>query len=317
MIAIVGVAYSLMTVGGKIAIANAISSSSGNEIAAALPQSSGLQTLRYTASTSFALALHQYLYGNRRTLITILNGVLLTFVVLMNSRLSLILCIVTFLYLSRRKIRLPARKLAIISVIGLALIFLITVPFNYVRNANFYEARGISSPFAMNASQIVAYLGAPTQVAVATADSWYRGALEPYRGSPIESVIPTYLSHSDAETSLTDFAQYPANVEIALQYNTNSAFAHSIVQSGLAGLLVMVLVCFIVSIGISVANASMSPLSLIAAPGLYGFSELWRVYLFNAGIIHFIALSVIFASVIARMRRKEGMVISVDEDPVA
>jgi hypothetical protein len=304
VIASIGVLYSYFLVFSSVSVGAVLSARTGNDLSAVLPDSPGLQTLRYAAAASMAMATYGYIQGDRRRLFLLWNAGLLLSTVLLASRLSIVLCALLVVFLFRHKITFTWGRLAALALLGAIGLFAVTLPFNYVRNANYYEARGISNPIMMNVSQLVAYLGTPAQVAIGTASAAYDGTLGSGFRSGLDFALPTYLQPGYESTSVSAYGMYAPSVDVAGNFTTNSAFADTLSSAGVGGLVAITFGAFVASFLIGSLRQYRNSAALLAGMLLYGLAEWWRIYILNAGIIHFVFLSVLLACIVSRTRHR-------------
>lgn len=306
LIATVGVIYSMYLAFSAVPVLDALLQRSGNAVSDAIPEAAGLQTLRYAATASAAVAVNELVNKRGRWPLVVWNSLLLGCVVLLQSRLSLVLSGFILLYLNRARIRGGLGRLTAIVLSAVLFMFAVTVPANYVRNGNYYEARGVSNPLAMNASQIVAYLGTPTQVAVGMADALYRLDYQPADPHPGDPLIPTYLLPDREQTYVGGSSRYAPDTDVQSNFTTNSVLSDTVRQHGALGLLTALLGAFAAALLVGHFSRYQGYLAAVAAVLLYGFAEWWRVYLFNAGVFHFVVIALFLSAAASRNRRRSS-----------
>lgn len=236
--AVIGVLYSFVEIAQSVSIIGAIRSQTINSLAAALPARTSIATLRY--ATAIAAPIGVYLWQRKRAplWIAIFDTVLLLANAALASRMTVIVAILVYVFLFVRS-RPRARLKLWVGLVSLAVSFSDLTAFNYLRNANFYEANGVSNPLLMNAHQIGAYFAAPAQVSIGVADAIASGELT-VLGDPIGSlpaVAPTFFRlNKPTNGSDNVAARYGDVVSIADYYNANSAFADGYASYGWWGL---------------------------------------------------------------------------------
>jgi hypothetical protein len=303
VVATVGVAWTYSVVVSGASVAAALNARLGNNLTELVSDTAGPQTLRYAAPLATALVLRGVVMRERRYALLAWNLLLLAGTALLASRLSVVLCGLLFLFLIRDRIRLrPVITLIVVTVAG-GVLFAATIPLNYVRNANTYEALGIYDPVLMNVSQVVAYLGAPTQVALGQANALY--AVDPSTMRPWKAtaVLPTYLQSTSANQTIGINGRYGSGVDVNASLTTNSVFADTLAHAGPLGLLSVLSIAFAASILIGHFRQYPGPASLAAGVLLYGFAEWWRTFVFTAGFLHFSFLLAVGACLLARPRK--------------
>jgi hypothetical protein len=105
-------------------------------------------------------------------------------------------------------------------------------------------------------------------------------------------LAPTYLPASFADVTAAENA-YLCFVDVDGSYTANSTFA---LMQGSLGWLAYPFIAVIALGGAAVAGHGTRYLSMVCLAGyalIYCFAELWRTYLFNAGVIHFVVLTIV------------------------
>ena len=297
----VGVGWSYVSVGGQFSIGTVVSSGQANLLSSALGDGSSLATLRYSAIVAAPLAVWRTYTRRAGWPLAILNVVLLLGVALLSSRLSIIMATVVFIFLLWRERPTAQFRLSWL-IAGGAFLFALLAVFNYTRNSNFYRLLGVENPIAMNAYQILAYVGTPTQVAVGVADGMFRGAIsgnETFESAAVV-LVPTFLQtvKSDKSAAL-DPALYNYQVDVAPNLNANSAFADTFANYGYWGLLLTLVGLFFAGLIYGHFLQYKSYVSTVSAVIAYGLLEYWRGFLFLQGIIVFLIVSVVIAAFVA------------------
>jgi hypothetical protein len=225
----------------------------------------GLVSLRYLVLYPASIALYRIIRSRSFSPLNIFNVLLLAIsVALLSSRLTFIATLLTVVFLlsfDKRLIRVSIPKLITI----VTSLFLVLAVLNYSRNKDYYERNKLSFGLA-GASEILAYLGAPFQVAIGTAQ-----ATDQIIGGDPDA----YRDYVDVEINLM----------------TNSAFFHLTQQIGYFSWLYIALICLFMGL-VFEALASLGKTIFLLPCGaiLYGSAELWRLDLFQQGtfIIWFI-----------------------------
>ncbi len=243
---------------GFPALVEALLTGRGNSLKDALYEdySIGLLSLRYIVILTGALALFRILSGISRGFFDFYNILLLLFVASISSRLSLIaaslsaFCLLCF---HGKKVRTLPLLVAAFSVVILLFVF------NSSRNMNYYAQRGNYGFFESGISEIMAYLGAPFQASLAIGNNplVLTGKQDPSFASNIEPNLTT-------NSALADLV---GRFGIAVTFFGMFVFASA------TGLLMGILhqlknTCFALAYCIL----------------LYGYAEIWRIFLFDKGI---------------------------------
>lgn len=295
----IGVGYTFWKVGGIPAIVDSLSEQTANDFSNALPGFAGPQTFRYATILAAPIGVHLW----RRKVIGWPYMMVAVMLLIMNSfvasRLSLLMAATVFLAAWVRSRRPRAghgsRAQTWISVVVIALSgFAVLTALNYVRNANYYRAAGVSNPVAMNMYQSGAYLAVPAQVSLGVADAVGRGSWEKPGGvvSSLDAVQPTFLQFNKVakDDSWKQASVYGYSVTFAGNFFTNSVFADTYATYGAWGWLYTILAYGVA--GYAFARIfSFSPV-IAASAGVvaYGFLEVWRVQILSYGIVVFLLL---------------------------
>jgi hypothetical protein len=248
----------------------------------------GVNTLRYLTIISSAIAIVNILKNKEVKRLDFLNIVSLFFNSLISSRLSIIMAVVIAIYLiKRRNIIVPFRKVVIVLIIT----FSVLTYLNYVRNANFYlENYQINNPIFSNVSEILTYLGSPFQVSLGVANNaplinnWV--SLE----NSIVFLVPTFFDDF-INLNSNHVQSYRDYVDVEPTLTTNSVFADMFPSVGYFSFVIISIICFFFSALAGHFSNYDSYVCLVTPIVLYCFAELWRVYLFNAGIIWSLIIS--------------------------
>jgi len=219
----------------------------------------GVYSLRYVVILSGGLAIYRIISHISRSFLDILNIVLLLMVAIIASRMSVVFALVIGFGLWVLNVK-SVRIRVVRWVLFLAALFVLFAAYNYSRNINYYLAAGKSNFFSAGASEIMKYLGTPFQGAVAT-------------GNEFEQII-----------------LYPENVSrftgINHSLTTNSALLQLVREHGYYSFLIMFLAVSISSFLMGMFYRQRNNyLILIYFVLLYCFAEIWRVFIFNAGIV--------------------------------
>ena len=198
----VGVAYTYgnVAVRDPTLIAHAVRDRTFNEVRLAFGYGVGVQTLRYAAILGGGVAFYEVCFRSRFSRLAALNLTLLFLAAAAASRLSLLMAILIAVGLAVRNRQSVTRFALRISILGLTGFVLLTL-FNYLRNANFYEANyGTKNPLIMSLDESVAYLGAPFQAGAAMANR--------ASGDHTSALGWQLIPNPSIETGLTDWVTY-------------------------------------------------------------------------------------------------------------
>jgi hypothetical protein len=271
--AVAGIVYAWSTIGlriGMSGIADAFSTSQGNDVKAALYESYtiGIASLRYSSVLVGALAFRSIYVTRKIKSGDILDLSLLLLTAVIASRLSLIAALVICLAIlppgktSDLKQRLP------LIITGSGCVLLALTIMNAVRNSRFYETLGLDNPLLASASEILTYLGAP-----------FQGALS--AGNEYSQIVKQGIDalHPSVEESLT----------------TNSALLELLTNYGNAAWLIAGgTVLFASWLMGTLFKQRASALGLLYGVLLFCFAEMWRLFMFEKGIvITLIVLSIV------------------------
>ncbi|HVF53253.1 MAG TPA: hypothetical protein VNC78_06550 [Actinomycetota bacterium] len=299
VVAFIGVAYTYFSVlrVDPNAVARGLEGTTFNQVRYLVPYSSGLHTLRYATILAGGVALHRLFWRREVRVLHLLNLALLFASAAIASRLSLLVAgfIAAALVVRDR----PSLRLTPKLVVGAGVaLFLVTMPLSYYRTASFYALYfNTSNPVIINLGEIVAYVGAPFQVSVAVANHGTvagapDGALA--RKAAATYIAPSYLKVSypevvEAESAYAEYTDIDGAGDIG-QLLTNSAFAQMFGSMGLAAFPLMISIAYASAMLAGHASHYPSYFSLTSIVVGYGFAELWRVYIFNLGLLHFLLI---------------------------
>ncbi|MGY4858075.1 hypothetical protein [Cryobacterium sp. AP23] len=292
LVASVGMVYCLVHIAMHVSIVEAIQTRTFNNLAHALPEGTGIATLRYATALAAPVGVYLWQRKNAPLPVVIWNVLLLLANVALASRLSLILALLVYAFLFVRTNRGFRLKWWVALVTFLALFGGLTA-FNYARNAGYYERHGVENAIEMNAYQLAAYLGTPIQVSLGVSEQISTGKLA-VSGDPLlslQAVAPTFVDFEKVNLGTGTKDQRYGAVSVADNLTTNSAFADTYVKYGWWGVIYTLLVLAVAAFGFGVFARYRSVVAILAAVLLYGFAEYWRIFLFNQGILVFLLLA--------------------------
>jgi hypothetical protein len=290
--------YGYIFVRSPHAVSDAFLHHQFNQLRYVLPYSAGIQTLRYAASLSGAIAIYEL--GLRRfRLLHVVNVLLLLLAAALASRISLIIAAICVAGLAARHlqaVRVRARLVVAVLLLGLVTLFLALSVLNYSRNADFYRSHGVHDPLVMNVEEMVRYLGIPFQAAVAVSNHVTTWPAAPASAAPGTKVflLPTYTSKAVPESVARGENRYYQVVSIPISQTTNSVLAMSY---GVFGALAFAVLGFAVLVaGLIAGNASRyrSYVFLASFVIAYCLAEWWRTWVLNQGIVQFLILLIAF-----------------------
>jgi hypothetical protein len=161
--------YGAIVVRDPTLVIDAIRNRTFNDVRYAFGYGAGPQTLRYATILGGGIAVYETFFRSKMTKIGALNLFLLFMAAAAASRLSFLMAILIAVGLAvkeRDRVRGLGYRILVLAIIG----FVALTAFNYLRNANFYEAEyHTSNPVIMNLDEMIAYLGAPFQASVSAA----------------------------------------------------------------------------------------------------------------------------------------------------
>lgn len=298
LVGLVGTAYSYAYVSAKSphAISAAFLHHDFNAVRDTLPYSSGPQTLRYATSLSGAIALFD-LGRLRFRFFHVLNVLLLLLSAAIASRISLIIAAVVVAGLAARHFhstRVRARTVWGAVLLGVVTLFLALSLLNYSRNASFYRLYNIRDPLVMNVAETVRYLGIPFQASVGVSNNLSKWPAVPSTVRPgIRAyILPTYGSSGLPRTVNRAALRYRSLVLIPASQTTNSVLAGMWGVFGILAFPVLGVVTFVAAVIAGHASRYRSYVFLAAFVVAYCFSEWWRIYMFNQGIVQFLILTI-------------------------
>ena len=219
----------------------------------------GLLSLRYVLILSSGLAIYRIISRISHSFLDFANIIMLLLVAVIASRLSVVFAILIgsgLWIINQPKIKIrPGRWLIL-----LFFVFIVFSLYNYSRNINFYISHGNGGFFAAGMSEIVKYLAAPFQGALAAGNQFDQIILDPHH---------SYL-YTGIQKSLT----------------TNSSLLGLICTDGNMFWPIMSATVLASSFIMGMLRRQRSNfLILVYFVLLYCYAEIWRVYIFNAGIM--------------------------------
>lgn len=262
--------YTLMKSGGIFFILDSVQSGQANDLKKAMYEdySVGVISLRYASVMCGALLISRRLSGIKNLPLDAAALALVLFTALLSSRLTVSASLLGGLYLYiffKKEVTISALRM----FISVSLIFLLFSALNWSRNYGFYEKLGlgfISGGF----SEILSYLGTPFQGAIFA----------------ISNLGDTYttgdmFSKTTIETALT----------------TNSAFLELTTENSWLGLAELYILISTSSLAIGFCETFKGGKYICCSvPLIYAFAELWRISLFDKGIIITILLISFFVT---------------------
>ena len=297
--------YAYVLVKSPHAIAKALEHQQFNTVRQILPEAAGIQTLRYAATLAAAIAVFE-LVRRRFRWLHIVNLVLLLLTAAVAARVSLIIATIAVVALVARHLagRRVNLRLAVGGLLlGAVALFLALAALNYSRNAPYYRANGVHDPMLMNLDEMIHYLGTPFQASVAVSNHVRDEPAVPSTATQGLSIflLPTYGSSSTPRSVVNAENRYRKLVpSIPLSQTTNSVLVAAYGVFGALAFPVLGLVALVAALVAGHASRYRSYAFLAGPVIAYCFSELWRVYNFNAGLIHFLVLALALWAVIGR-----------------
>lgn len=306
----IGVLYSVYLVQQQTSIFDVLGESQGNQLKEAIGGVAGVATLRYTAAIAAPVALYVWRFRGGRLAPAIWNVLLLVTSSLFSSRLSFIMAVVVLVFIVVHLVPSLKVRPVPLALMGSA-VFAGLVAFNYFRNARFYEAFGVTDPISMNFYQVAAYLGSPFQVSLGVADGIANRGYA-VAGDPVGALallVPSFLRPDGVEFGSN--GSFAAFVQVAPNLSTNSAFGDTFADYGWWGLIYVVLTLVAAGYLAGFVSKFRSLVIVAGAVVCYGLAEVWRLFLFPSGLMVYLLLSVLGATVIglsARDNRPNGAV---------
>ncbi len=219
----------------------------------------GLFSLRYVVILSGGLAIYRIISRTSRSLLDFFNIAMLLMVAVIASRMSVVFALVIGFGLWAMNVRTVRIRFFRWSLF-LATLFILFAAYNYSRNIRYYMATGDSNFFTAGSSEIIRYLGTPFQGAIAAGNEYEQITLFPESVSRFTGI----------NRSLT----------------TNSALLRLVQLHGYWSFPIMIFVAALTSFLMGMFYRQRSNyLILVYFVLLYCFAEIWRVFIFNTGII--------------------------------
>ena len=269
-----------------------------NAIRKILPYSSGPQTLRYASCLAGGIAIFEL--GRRQfRAVHFANVVLLLLAAAIASRVSLIIAAIVVAGLAARRfqaLRVRARMVLAVLLLGLVALFLVLSLLNYSRNADFYRSHGVRDPLVMNVDEIVRYVGIPFHAALAVSNhvtKWPAAPASAAAGAQA-FLLPTYLSKNVPKSVANGETRYTKVVSLPASQTTNSVLAMTYGVLGSFAFAVLGFAVFVACVIAGHASRYRSYVFLASLVVAYCLAEWWRTYVLNQGIIQFLVLVLAF-----------------------
>ncbi|TRZ46023.1 hypothetical protein [Robertkochia solimangrovi] len=235
----------------------------------------GILSLRYVAILSCTVALVRRIILKKKSRLDFFNFLSLLVIAIISSRLSIIITFISFavIYVNYNGFKIGFKRGILIAILGFHLLALL----NYTRNSNFYKDMGLGF-YGAGISEIITYLGAPFQGAVAVGNN-----TDLIRKQPANRMLYAHI-----EESLT----------------TNSSFLELFILYDWYCFLYMAISLLILSFlaGVFSKNES-NYLFLLYTVLLYGFAEFWRLFWFGNGIVFTLIIAVLLTIILTILLR--------------
>lgn len=285
-----------------------------NTLRAGFEYGVGLPTLRYAAIIAGALSIAHLVQRGRVRRVDILSLLALIAASFLASRLTITAAVFAALIVlvNAEAIHRPRLGTLIAGVLALVTLF---VALNYSRNAGTYEAAGVRNPVSMAAVNAQAYLAAPTQVSLGFATLVMSSGYSPQVGDSesLGILLPTYANRlggsGEADRSISSV------VEVSPSLTTNGALPDLLFRGSWTSLLAALAAIGLAAWGAGRFLSSEGVGPVVGGVIIYGFAELWRIFLFNQGILHFLVLVGIASVVVGKLR--EPSLLAAPRAPVA
>ncbi|UTR06081.1 hypothetical protein MM326_18685 [Alkalihalobacillus sp. LMS6] len=253
--------------------------------------SQGFHSLRYLTIVSGAIAVLRII-KKQHSIVNWMNIAAVLLTALVSSRLAIVMLIVLLMCnVIHRQIRVKKYLIVTISLIT----FIALAAFNYSRNANFYNDNyNLTSPIVMNIAEMITYLGAPFQATLGVLNN-----IEHFNHTPSISEIFSFIIpetfHGILGLDVNFVSTYRNFVDIEASLTTNSSLVLLVDSIGYYSLFIVILTVLIYSILIGHFNKYSNALVFISYVFLYCIFEIWRLFLFNQGIIHTLTIGIIIS----------------------
>ena len=320
LFSVVGVGASWYTiVKSGVPLYDMVENTRGNDLKVALYDNySFLSTWRYSAALTGGIALFRLLFRDRRGLIDFLNVGLLLAAAVISARLLLVQSVFICFGAAVRFGGLQRfRPLKLLVFGGLGFVTLASM--TWLREAGYYARfEHGDNPVWAQCLHVRRYVASPFQGAAGTARiAWEEpnrplGSLKPWK-----NFLPTFL-HSTEEKQNDAFGHNQwtlGQIDIDEELSTNSALAQLYGDLGIWCFPFMGLTALVLAWGIGLAWKLDNPLFLLSLIPLYGFFELWRMFLFNQGFVFFLLAEIVacsFLTVLLPWRRNDNQQFLID-----
>ena len=187
------------------------------------------------------------------------------------------------------------------AMISLAITLILLGALNFSRNGGFYRENGVANPVSMQMMAMATYLGSAAEGGVRAGDVLLGRTSVQVGGDSLRAVapaLPTFVV--EPQEPIADIHDI-STIDDSL--TTNSMFAELVLNDGyyspLVGLAIIGVVAFVCGRLLRSGDPAMV---LAAGPLLYSFAEVWRLNLFNGGIVIFPVIATIGVGLLTRQR---------------
>lgn len=289
----IGTVATFQTLGSLDSIIASIRSQQVNSLKEALysDYSAGFLTFRYTAALSAAIALYRMLILRRFSPIDYLNVLFVLMCAFISARIILVQSAFFFIFMIVNQYGLRQRRIRIGRVMGVFLIMLtfsVVVGFTYLRSAGTYkEELGIENPLLVTGVELSRYAAMPIQVTIGVGEIVAKSDAVERRSVRLIYLAPTFLHPEDMKSDNSGGVGeqwYLSRIDLPPTLTTNSAYAALIGYLSYWAFLFMPVICFSFAFIFFIFSGLGSlEARLLQGLVLYGFFEIWRLYLFSAG----------------------------------
>jgi hypothetical protein len=310
-LSVIGVVYVYAKIAHSLPVFHLIASDQVNVLKSAIPNSAGVQTLRYTTDLAGAIALQRLIQTRRPSVLGIFNLILLFLSSFLSTRLDVLLAVTITLQLEC--VRRPQFRIRYLWLVTICvLVFAVLIPLSYSRTADSYKASGITNPVSVTLLQMRSYLAVPAQVELGVSTAMANKQLTSELSGPrhaLTVIEPSFLmSKTSPSTENTQYGPKPYTgvVNLNSAYTTNSAFADIYSEYGLWGLVYVLLTLLVAAFFYRLFLSLGGVFSLACGILIYCFAEIWRIFLFGQGIVVYLLFVTVVIGLVLRYGRTFG-----------
>ena len=269
-----------------------------NLFRAGIPDSAGFATLRYTSTVAGGILLGRLIGWTRLSIARDGVAVLAFLMTLaLGSRLVIIAALSIGVATSLAFRPMPAwtRRRVLTNVLTATILITAIVSMSWVRTAGTYREAGQDQVWQPAAYQVRAYLAAPMQGTVATADALANGTLHPTwtLADVAAAAAPSFVVAKDRPPVVSISDQEKITGINWGAFSTNGSFTMAIAAAGPLALLSLAVWLLVFALAVGITSTS-GPVGLVCAGAFaFPFLDFWRMSEFTQGQALYLPISIL------------------------